>query len=199
MNRTFLLALSLGVFLGPAAASAGPRDDVLQALGKCAAIAESSARLSCYDGLAPQLKAALATAPARFSGTPSLEQQKSWFGFSLDSLFGGGEAPQSTPAQFGGERVPEAAKPAETAAPAPPPRLDSITAKLSEYAKTPFGKFIVFLDNGQVWRQLQGDSGEARFRRTATDNTVTISRAIFGSYTLKLNDSNKTYKVERLK
>src|SRR5690606_34089131 len=87
MNRTFLLALSLGVFLAPVAASAGPRDDVLQALGKCAAIAESSARLSCYDGLAPQLKAALATAPARFSGTPSLEQQKSWFGFSLDSLF----------------------------------------------------------------------------------------------------------------
>jgi hypothetical protein len=57
----------------------------------------------------------------------------------------------------------------------------------------------VFLANGQVWRQLQGDADRARFRTNPKDNTVTISRGAFGSYSLTLNGSDKVFKVTRVK
>ncbi len=188
--------------LTPVLACADPRDEVLRALGQCAAIAEEKPRLSCYDTLAPRVKAANETpAPPQVAATPpqapivppTQEQKESWFG--LDTLFGGSNT-QTTPQQFGQERVektPEEAKNAEKE------EIDNITATLTEYAKTPFGKFIVFLDNGQVWRQIKGDSGEARFARAPKDNKVTISRALLGSYELRINDSARTYKVERMK
>ena len=77
--------------------------------------------------------------------------------------------------------------------------LESVTAGVTDYAMTPFGKFIVFLDNGQVWRQLDGDTGVAHFMRAAKDNKVTISRGLLGSYNLKINDSTATYKVKRIR
>jgi hypothetical protein len=160
-------------------ALAGPREDVLRALGQCAAVADSTARLACYDRLAPQVKAALAPAPAQVAGPSPAPPQA-----------------ETTPEQFGSERLPktEAQQSLEKAH-----ERDSITAKLADYAKNPFGKFIVVLANGQVWRQIQGDSGEAHFARTPSDNTVIISRAIFGSYQLRIAGSNKIFKVERLK
>ena len=77
--------------------------------------------------------------------------------------------------------------------------MDSITASVTEYAFTPFGKFIVFLDNGQVWKQMQGDADHAISSKNPKDNKVTISRGFIGSYNLSVNDSAKIYKVERVK
>lgn len=185
--------LALGV---PVSANAGPRQDALEALEKCAAIADGTARLSCYDSLAPNIKAAAAAPPEQFAGPGSKEQQESWFGLNFGNLFGSGSGPQSTPQQFGSERLPQS--PAEQAKDEAQ-QIDSITATLTEYAKNPFGKFVVFLDNGQAWHQLQGDSGEARFAKNPRDNKVTISRALLGSYSLTINDSERTYKVERIK
>jgi hypothetical protein len=50
-----------------------------------------------------------------------------------------------------------------------------------------------------VWRQLQGDSGTAHFDSPAASNTITIERGAVGSYNLRINDSNKIYKVTRMK
>ena len=77
--------------------------------------------------------------------------------------------------------------------------VDSISATLTDYSFTPFHKFIIFLNNGQVWRQIQGDSEIAHFSRAAADNTVTIERGTLGSYNLRINDSNKVFKVTRVK
>jgi hypothetical protein len=57
----------------------------------------------------------------------------------------------------------------------------------------------VFLDNGQVWRQMQGDADRAHFRPKAKDNKVIISRGSLGSYNITINDSPKLYKVTRVK
>jgi len=201
MDRKALF-LTVAFCLTPVLACADPRDELLRALGQCAAIADERPRLACYDNLAAQVKAAnqtpappqMAAAPSQaLRGPPTQEQKESWFG--LETLFGGSTA-QTTPQQFGQQRVektPEEAKKAEKE------EIDSITATLTEYAKTPFGKFIVFLDNAQVWRQIKGDSGQARFARDPKDNKVTISRALLGSYELRINDSARTYKVERMK
>jgi hypothetical protein len=174
-------------------ASAASRDDVLQALGRCAAIAENNARLACYDALAPRIKDALATPPASLAHEPTKEEQESWFGFDIGSLFGGGSAEPTTAEQFGKERTVEAQATRERE------EIDSISAGVTEAAFTPVGQFIVFLDNGQVWRQLQGDSDRAHFRSNTKENKVTISRGALGSYNLAINGSDRIFKVTRVK
>jgi hypothetical protein len=174
-------------------ARAAPRDEVLEALGRCAGIGDQQARLACYDAVAPRLRQALATPPASLDRPPTKAEQESWFGFDLGTLLGGGG---STPDQFGKERTEQAqaARAAEEQR-----EIDSISAGVTEVAYTPFGQFIVFLDNGQVWRQLKGDADRARFKSNARDNRVTISHGALGSYNLSIGDSNKSYKVTRVK
>src|SRR3954452_7881733 len=191
--RRILLAVALvpGFFGGAAAAS--PRDDVLQAMGRCAAITDSPGRLACYDALAPRLRDALATPPPSLDHEPTKAEQESWFGFNVGDLFGGGSSHAATPEQFGKERTAKAHTARETE------EIESISAQVTDVSFTPFGQFIVFLKNGQVWRQLQGDADRARFKSNPADNTVTISHGALGSYNLKLNGSDKVFKVTRLK
>ncbi|HLY06626.1 MAG TPA: hypothetical protein VKR31_12855 [Rhizomicrobium sp.] len=184
----------------PALAAAPPPpvapQDVLEALGRCASVSDSTQRLACYDALAPRVKDALAAPPQALPGNraPTGEEQRSWFGFDLSSLFGSSPTQQTTPAQFGSDRLPSTHVEEQTAA----AEVDSITAGVTDVAFTPFGKFIVFLDNGQVWRQIEGDADHAVFRKPAKDNKVTIRRGFIGSYNLSLN-GDRTYKVTRVK
>lgn len=188
-----LVALATAV---PACAAPGAQD-LLEAVGHCAGIADDHARLACYDSLTPRVKDALAAPPASLPGNraPTEEEQRSWFGFDLGSLFGASPEQQTTPAQFGSDRLPETHAKEETAAAA----VDSITAGVTDVAYTPFGRFIVFLDNGQIWRQIEGDTDRAVFKKPAKNNKVTIDRGFIGSYNLTLNDSAKMYKVTRVK
>jgi hypothetical protein len=183
--------LLIGLPLGARAESTA---DTLRALDQCAALADEHQRLGCFDQLGPQVKAALARMGAA-SGPPTAQEQKNWFGFDLGGLFGNSPAQQTTPDKFGAERV--AAPPPTPGEPPPPEAIDHITAKVTDFSYTPFGKFIIFLDNGQVWRQVEGDSDKADFDRSG--DTVTIERAMLGSYGLKINDSSKIYKVKRVK
>jgi hypothetical protein len=180
--------------VAPTAVAAGPREDALHALDQCAAIADEHGRVACYDQIAPQLKAAL-NAPA-LPHRPTEADQKSWFGFDLGDIFGTSPSQQTTPQQFGSEKLP--APPPAAGEPPPPGPIDSITAKVTNSAMDPFGKFVIFLDNDQVWQQLQGDVEHAEFSRSGGD-VVTIARGFIGSYNLKLNDSNKMFKVKRIK
>ena len=175
----------------PLVAQADPREDALHALDACAATTDEHARVVCYDRIAPQLKAALG-APH----PPTEAEQKSWFGFDIGNIFGSAPAQQTTPQQFGSENLP--APPPKPGEPPPLEPIDSIKAKVTNYAMDPFGKFVIFTDNDQVWQQLQGDSEHAIFHKGGGD-TVTISRGVLGSYNLQINDSNKVFKVKRIK
>lgn len=179
-------ALVAALGFAPCLAQAAPPDGLMHALAQCAAIAQGGARLACYDRLAPQF---------RPPTPPTQAEKEGWFG--LDNLFGGGEdKPQPTPQAFGEERIP---KTPEQQAESEKQTLDSISAKLNDYAKNAAGKFIVFLDNGQVWSQLSSDSGKASFAKTPRDNTVTIERAFLGSYSMTISNNTKLFKVKRLK
>jgi hypothetical protein len=158
---------------------------VLRAINQCAAIPDKDQRLACFDKIAPAAETGAPT-PV-FTPTPSS-------GASPQSATPANQ--QMTPEQFGSESLP-APEPKE-GEPAPPGPIDSITANVTEYAYTPFGKFIVFLEGGEIWRQLDGDSGRATFRRNG-DNSVVISRGILGSYNLQVNGSNAVFKVRRVK
>jgi len=189
-------ALAAAALATPALAAPATQD-LLEAIGHCAGISDDHARLACYDSLAPHVKEAIAAPPATLpeNRPPTPEEQRSWFGFDIGNPFGTHPEQQTTPAQFGSDRLPETQAPPGTEV-AP---LDSITAGVTDVAYTPFGKFIVFLDNGQVWRQIEGDTDHAIFRKPAKDNKVTISRGFIGSYNLTLNGGARVYKVTRLK
>jgi len=182
-------------------ALAGPRDDVLEAMGKCATLTDDKARLSCYDAVAPRLRDALNRPPESLSRPPTEEEQKSWFGFNLGDWFGGSTPPavQTTPGQFGADKLAGKEQPSGgNAAPPPeqPQQVESITATVTDYSFNAFGKFIVFLDNGQVWKEI--DSDPAHFSKGSA-NTVTIERGLLSSYNMHINDGNHTYKVTRVK
>jgi hypothetical protein len=196
MNLRFLVGVAVALVCATNVFAAS-RDDVLEALGRCAVVPDDKARLACYDALAPLLKRALSTPPLELPGgrPPTKDEEESWFGFDLSGLFGSSPGQQTTPQQFGSEHLPETQAKEDVAA----HEVESIAAGVTEYAYTPFGKFIVFLDNGQVWRQAEGDADHAIFHKIAKDNRVTISRGALGSYNLKVNDSDKIFKVDRAK
>ena len=186
-------------------ARAGANDDAIAAIGKCAALNDNTARLVCYDKIAGRpttIETALRAPPAppaQTAATPpaSPKEEESWFGIA--DWFGSDKvspAAQATPQQFGSENLPP--PPAVPGASPPLVPLDQITATVSDFAYNPFGRFVVFLDNGQIWQQLQGDTGQARFSKHNKDQ-VTISRGMLGSYNLVIGDHSSVYKVKRIK
>ncbi len=171
-------------------ASAGPRDDVIGTLVKCADITDKAARLDCYDQAAPQLRAAAqAPAPpppvaAQTTEPPPapVSQQGGSFLSSLDPF---GDSPQGPSAQqmayqaIGAEILP-------------------VTIGVTDYSVAPNGSFSVTLDNGQVWRERNEHYDHPAFRSDAK-NVVVIERGLIGGYNLYLKGDGKPYKVLREK
>src|SRR5665213_462608 len=103
MKARVLAALAVLTLTTPTMAQAGTRDEVLRAMDQCSGIADKDQRLACFDALSVQVKQAIAEGPV--TGPPTVEQQKSWFGFDFGNLFGDNRSPQqqTTPQQFGSE------------------------------------------------------------------------------------------------
>lgn len=72
--------------------------------------------------------------------------------------------------------------------------VDAIKAPIREWSLAGDGMLIVVLENGQVWRQTDGDA----LRLKDAANVARISRAAFGSFMMTVNDSSKSIKVRRV-
>lgn len=201
MKKLGIAAVSALILTGPAMAQTADRD-VLEALGRCASIADGNQRLACYDAATPRLKTALVTPPPILTRPATREEESSWFGFNLPDLFGGKPETQTTAQQFGSNNLPAQQRAVIASgnnnAPAAPVAIDSISAGVTSYALNEQNRYVLFLDNGQVWRQQAGDSGVMQFRRNAP-NVVRITRGFWDSYNLKLNSGSALYKVVRVK
>jgi len=84
----------------------------------------------------------------------------------------------------------------------PPPRPDEITqirATVLELAKTARGRAVFVLDNGQTWRQIDGDDTDVREPLPGNTMKVTIAAALLNSYSLTIEGRNGLIKVRRLK
>lgn len=173
--RTILIVSILALVAGPAHADA--TQDALAEIARCADLSDAAARLKCFDAAAPQARRALAEAQAR-----ERRGILDWFGFGRTSK------PVTKPEDFG-----------KPAAPAAPGEITQLAATVAEFAKTPRGKAIFILDNGQVWRQLDSDTIDVIEPVPGKPMKVTIEVGFLGSYNLSVDGRNAIVKVRRLK
>jgi hypothetical protein len=84
----------------------------------------------------------------------------------------------------------------------PPPRgdeLTQITAAVLEFARTPRGRAVFILDNGQTWRQIDGDDADVGEPPPGKTLKVTIATGFLNSYSLTIEGRNGLIRVRRLK
>lgn len=174
MRKVVLVSLSV---LLAGAAHADTAQDALSEIAKCADIAEPSERLKCFDAAVPRAKSALAEQQAK-----EKRGILDWFGFSRP------RKPVTKPEEFGKPQPPP-----------PPGELTQITSNVLEFATTPRGKAIFILENGQVWRQLDGDDSRVLEPLPGKPMKVTIEIGFLESYNLTIEGRKGLIKVRRLK
>lgn len=150
MQRLPALIVSLWI-IGPGLAHADAAREALDRISRCSSIADSAARLQCFDRAAPGASAAL---------TPKADD-------------------------FG--------KPV-----APAPEVEQVVATVSQLSKTVRGRALFVLDNGQTWRQIDGDDAQVLEPPPGSALKVTIERGIFGSYHLMIDGRNGLIRVRRV-
>lgn len=81
-------------------------------------------------------------------------------------------------------------------------RLDNLEEargmSVASYGTVPVGRLLVRLENGQVWRQIKGDTQQVRVD-LERNQTVDIEESSLGGYKLRLNEMRRTIRVERVK
>ncbi len=178
------------IFIGLAAltgtAWADTDRDVLKEVAKCADIAAATDRLKCFDAAVPHAQAALTQAepPVQTAQTTQTEGDSGgvlgWFGF---------ERPVTKTEDFG--------KPPEKVE--GPKGITKVAATVTEFARTPTGKVLFILDNGQIWRQIDGDVANVQDPSSGEQLKVAIEKGFFGSYDMTIDGRNGLIKVRRVK
>ncbi|HEX2138532.1 MAG TPA: hypothetical protein VHG33_02350 [Woeseiaceae bacterium] len=70
--------------------------------------------------------------------------------------------------------------------------------RVARYDTVPFRRLQVELENGQVWRQIEGDTQRVRVD-LERNRTVDIEESALGGYKLRLNEIARTIRVERIR
>jgi hypothetical protein len=177
VRKVLLLLMAAGACLPQGMAWAGPREDAAAAMTRCDVIQDNAAWLECHERATAQMREALAGS-ASWPATAIPSQSRT--------------AQPSVP-RFGDENLP--AKSARTNLRAP----KKLVARAEEVSFSKSGYFTIGLDNGQWWRQVDGDTNYARFHEPPNRNIVTIEHGFFGSYNLHIQGLSQGYKVNRIR
>ena len=73
--------------------------------------------------------------------------------------------------------------------------LDQISSKVTQVRVAPNYELVVYLENGQVWRQKD----KVRKWRINVGETAVISKASLGSFLMKAESRNRSVRAERLR
>lgn len=225
MRHKFWLLPVIMVLLLLQPAVARARDEVISGVFRCAAIGDTRLWLDCFYGAAQPLRAELQMQPvspeqARLAVSPptggpvgdmtaryqvttavmgcnSLSDSRDW----LDCYYG---AAQPVRAQLGLSRAPQAHPQAppngpilRAGAPIVSHNGSSGWSRMTAYSFNRYGIFTVTLANGQVWRQLSGDTDLAHWTKPAGSYAAQIVRGALGSFNLKVKGGSQTFKVEQ--
>lgn len=164
-----LRAISLAIAAGVPAASA--------ATHPCAAVADDAQRLACYDAAFERPSPPVAvTASKAESPSPARAATPAQAALPTQAALPAQAAPTATADDFG---LTEHAK--RSLDPDPEKRKPaSLTAGVTAVTRGRDTRFVLTLDNGQVWRQIETLSQA----RVSVGDTVTIREASLGSFLL---------------
>jgi hypothetical protein len=214
------VALALWLASGILPAAADSRDLVLERISRCYALTDTRQYLECLYGAAQPLRGELGLQPApqatsyaalfaRPAGQPAYappaaaapaapaptqpsasRQPQNGIASDMLSTVMGIKTMRVPPEQFGLPR----------ARPGRGVNVDHITARMAQYSLgRPGGYFTVTLDNGQVWRQREGDEHNPIWNKPASSYVVTVSYGAGGTYNLVVAGEREPYKVTRIR
>ena len=173
MAKNALLSV---LVLACAATPAWAQDSLPAQLSGCLQIPGVLQRLACYDRVA---HGAVPASRSSASERPPLRAAPPIASLPMIATVPPAEG-------LGSERLRRAT---------PVRRASEMTAQVAALSYDPRGRFTITLDNGQVWRQVAGDTAVLQGRSIST---VRISRGALGSYDLNVEGRNATYRVMRL-
>lgn len=213
------LAIGLSALLAFSGTAASAADGTAPFLA-CGGIMDKTARLECYDEAAKKAQTgpsdvqthSRTSAPA-LSGDSALKareaalaEREAALKARETELAARAVEPENEPTLFGislgGPSKPDAFTrsadmPNQQVERDEDGAVEAITSELAEWSKDSLGRVTVVLTNGQVWRQSDGD--EIRIAKDPEKPHVArIERGAIGSFTLKVNDSNRLVKVRRI-
>lgn len=168
------------IFAGLALLAMPASAQSLKSFTQCAAIVDDGKRLECYD------KAASAVSPAIRA---EVEQRQKLAAARAAEAAAAAEAAREAQERdrFGREGV--------RGFRGTDQEVTEIQSTVTEVLRDSGGKMIIVLDNGQMWRQIDG-STMASIR---TGSTVTVKRGTLGSYRLAPEKGNRTFQVVRMR
>ena len=158
-------------------------------LESCSAIEDPVERLACYDTLAGRLPADTAKAGGTTPGAVDPVASKT------DVI--APSAPAVTPTVPSVKPTPDAEANFgfEYSQQSKEKRPDKLRFKWTNKRKDAYGKWIITMENGQVWRQTDS----RRFSLENSDQWVVISRGVLGSFFLGEPDRKGSIRVKRVK
>jgi hypothetical protein len=186
MQRLFFLMAACGLLLSQAA-FADTRDEVYARLQRCRVIQDDRAWLDCTYGAQQPMRAKLGLQPA-----PDFQQRLVPMPSSVNTALASPAPAYNTPVAPRTAVVPH--RDASF--------LQVLTGSAPAIAASPLasvqydanGAFIVTLQNGQSWHQVNTESSDkVRFKIGAQ---VTVKPAALGSYNLQASGNPHVYKVK---
>jgi hypothetical protein len=183
-RRSFAGLLVAAPFLaGAVHAQSADQNAAADAAIACLDIEDTEARLACLEGAAKELKA------TRIRSETAEE-----------SAAADGAAPVIAAEDMTEEEAFGAEALASTkSAKREKDKTSRLSSKVVEFRVNQLGDITAVLENGQVWRQLQGDSTVIRLPNKDKVFTVTIKRGPLGNYMMKINELKRSIRVRRIK
>ena len=168
---------------GGVASDMTARYQVTSAVLRCNSLADDRQWLECYYGAAQPVRAQLGLDPSPQARVQPPPADNRSLGLGLPAARSTLEpAPQQ---QFGTRKT--------------LPANNAVVSRMDSYSFNHYGIFTVTLANGQVWRQLSGDTDSAHWTKPAASYTASITRGALGSFNLKVKGGSSAFKVERIK
>jgi hypothetical protein len=178
IGAAWLLAVSPSLALAAPPAPKAGQADVVKALSACRAITDSTERLACFDKTAASLDQAQASGEVIVVDRAQVRQiKRQAFGFTMPSL---------AIFDLGGHKDKDKVRDKDAGD-------ESITAIATSAHQTADGKWIIALDDGSVWRQIDSDTVAIDPR---PGSKIHIRRASLGSFLMNV-DGQSGIRVHR--
>ena len=196
MKIIFLLSImtivTLSIEQAHSQAERENREIIINKLIECTKLIEDTAKLSCFNEVTRKSNqgavhdSGYSTPPPHTVPTPS---NISGNGASLK------DTPQTT-LKSNGEKIEEFGKESIQVRITKSNKIQSISSLIKSITYSSMRKFVIILENGQKWKQL--DSDYRALLPGKKYEKVTIKRGALGSYNLIFDGSLPSYKAKRI-